>query len=506
MSLKRNVFASYASQAYVTLVGIVMIPMYLRYMGPEAYGLVGFFAVLQSLFQLLDMGLTPTMSRETARYLGGAIDGTQLRRLMRALEGIFLAGAIFGCTVLALSANIIATRWLKVSHLSLKEVSYSVILMGLIVGLRWVGGLYRGAINGFERLVWLSGFNAVAATARFVLVIPFFILIGTTPTEFFSYQLAVAIFEIFILVVLTYKLLPKNEVGISGAWNWRPIASVVKFSLSIAFTSSAWILVTQADKLLLSKILPLADYAYFTLAVLAASGVFMLSGPISIVLLPRMTRLNAASDEQGLISIYRKATQVISLLAFSAALMLAFFAERILWAWTGDGAVAQAAASVLRLYALGNGVLALSAFPYYLQFAKGDMRLHVLGNVLFVMVLIPSLIWAASRYGTIGAGYAWLSSNLVYFLVWVPKVHRRFATGLHMHWLFRDVGIIVLLSLVAVYAAEAFLPWPAGRLATAVELGVVSAVVVAVAAFGVDLVRERVATTFATFFWRRKRA
>jgi O-antigen/teichoic acid export membrane protein len=64
MSLKRNILANYASQTYVTLIGILMLPVYLRYMGAEACGLVGFFTMLNALFQLLDMGLTPTLARE----------------------------------------------------------------------------------------------------------------------------------------------------------------------------------------------------------------------------------------------------------------------------------------------------------------------------------------------------------------------------------------------------------------------------------------------------------
>lgn len=89
MSLKKNILTNYVSQIYVTLIGIVMVPMYVRYMGAEAYGLVGFFAMLQACFQLLDMGLTPTMARETARFNGGATDALSLRRLLRAMEGIF---------------------------------------------------------------------------------------------------------------------------------------------------------------------------------------------------------------------------------------------------------------------------------------------------------------------------------------------------------------------------------------------------------------------------------
>ena len=73
MTLKKNLLANYASQIYVTVIGIVMVPLYVRYMGAEAYGLVGFFAMLLVWFNLLDMGLTPTVARETARFHGGAI-------------------------------------------------------------------------------------------------------------------------------------------------------------------------------------------------------------------------------------------------------------------------------------------------------------------------------------------------------------------------------------------------------------------------------------------------
>ena len=40
MSLKFNIAANYASQLYTTLIGIVLVPWYLRYMGVEAYGLM----------------------------------------------------------------------------------------------------------------------------------------------------------------------------------------------------------------------------------------------------------------------------------------------------------------------------------------------------------------------------------------------------------------------------------------------------------------------------------
>ena len=467
-----------------------MVPFYVKYMGAEAYGLVGFFAMLQAWFQLLDMGLRPTMARETARFNGGASNAISLRRLLRALEGIFIGVAMLGCAAMVAGSGFIARSWLKVQQLPVAEVQHAIMLIAIIIALRLVCGLYRGAINGFERLVWLSSFNAAVATSRFVLVIPLFIYIGSSPTEYFRFQLLVAVLELATLVIKTYGLLPKLEAGKRIPWQWEPLRGVLKFSLSIAFTSSIWVMVTQTDKLVLSKILPLADYAYFTLAVLVAGGVLVVSGPISGALLPRMAKLSAQGNEAGLIQLYRNATQLVGVIAIPAALVLAFFAEQVLWAWTGDMEIARKTAPVLTLYAVGNGVLALGAFPYYLQFAKGDMRLHLIGNFWLLVVLIPSLIWATWQYGVIGAGYAWISANSIYFLLWVPKVHSRFVKGLHLKWALKDVGTTVYLALTAATLMRYLIKWPEDRLFVALGVASISFILVFICAAGSTWIRK----------------
>ena len=113
MTIKRNVIANYIGQSYVTLVGILFVPSYVKYMGAEAYGLVGFFAMMQAWFLLLDMGLTPTMSREVARFQGGAVDVMTLRGLLRTLEGIFGGVALLGMAGILASSGFIASKWLK---------------------------------------------------------------------------------------------------------------------------------------------------------------------------------------------------------------------------------------------------------------------------------------------------------------------------------------------------------------------------------------------------------
>jgi O-antigen/teichoic acid export membrane protein len=487
MSIRRNILAFSASQLYVTLIGLVMLPIYVKYLGVEVYGLVGFFVVLQAWFQLLDMGMSPTLARETARHQGGGVSGPNLRRLLRSLEGVFLGIALLGAVLFILGADQIAEHWLNVQQLTRIEVTSALKLMALIIALRWLGELYRGVILGFEHMVWLSGFNAAIATVRFVLVIPLFVWVGNSAEAFFFFQLCVAAMEALLLTHKAYALLPAAPAG-AIRWSWRPLRHIVEFSAAMALANVVWISVSQIDKLLLSGLLTLADYGRFTLAVMAAGGLLILASPIVAVLMPRLTVLYAQADEAALLSLYRQATQWAGLLAWSACGVLAWQAERVLWVWTGDATLAAQAAPTLCLYALGNATMAVSAFPYYLQFAKGRLRLHLLGTFLFVLTLLPCLIWATGRFGAVGAGGAWLTVNVIYFLVWVPVAHARYAPGLHARWLFHDVVPIAALALVAGLASR-WLPWPEGRLLAGLQLLTVSVCVLMVSAMGSSWVR-----------------
>ncbi len=499
MTLKRNILASYASQIYVTVVGILMVPLYIQYMGAEAYGLVGFFTMLQAWFNLLDLGLTPTISRETARFNGGAIDALTLRRLLRALEGVFIGTALLGSAGLMAVAGSVASNWLKVQQLPLEEVQQAIMMMAVIVALRWIGGLYRSVINGFERIFWLSGFNIAVATARFVLIIPIFLYLGTSPSYFFTFQLLVAVVELVILIAQSYHLIPKVINSKRTTWEWAPLRGVLKFSLSIAFTSSVWVMVTQTDKLVLSKLLPLADYAYFSLAVLIAGGVLIVSTPITSALLPRMTKLSAEGNDEEMIRLYRNATQLVSVIAMPVALVLAIFAEQVLRAWTGDTELALKAAPVLTLYALGNGVLTFGAFPYYLQFAKGDVRLHLMGNIYFLILLIPGLIWATISNGAVGAGYAWLIANVLYFIIWVPRVHSKFMEGMQNQWLKKDIGLILAPGLVTTLLIHRFVIWPDSRVFSVLIILAIGFFVVTVCLLSSSLIRSRISIMLRSF-------
>jgi O-antigen/teichoic acid export membrane protein len=492
VGLSKTFIASYLSQAYVTLIGLVLMPVYLSYMGAENYGLVGFFLMMQGWFQLLDIGMTPTISREAARFNSGVGSASELRQLVRFLQVVFFSVAVSATVLFSTAADSIASEWLTFHELERSEVVLALHLIGGLVSLRWACGLFRGIVIGFEKLIWLALFNVGIATMRFVLVVPVLAFVGSSATEFFVYQIGVSVFELGLLIWKSHRLLPRSIEAAPRRRNWVHLRVVSRFSLTIALTGAISIVVTQVDKLALSKLITLNEFGYFTAAVLVASGVTMIIAPIGTVLQPRLTNLSASREEGHLFAVYRAATQLFVLLAIPAVLVMAAFPEQLLWAWTGDRDLSGIAAPTLALYAVGNGLMALGALPYYLLFARGNLRLHLIGSVLFAAAFVPLCIWGAVVRGPVGAGLALILVAAAYLLLWVPRIHREFAQGLHRRWIVEDIAPIVLPAAVGAVLCRLFLSMSADRLLLGLQLAAVAAFCLLLAGSGSNWARAKV--------------
>src|SRR5437773_11955991 len=81
-----NILANLAGQGWSIIISLFVIPLYIKLLGIEAYGLIGFYVMLQALSQALDLGLSPTINREIARYSGRTEKPGAVRDLLRTPE------------------------------------------------------------------------------------------------------------------------------------------------------------------------------------------------------------------------------------------------------------------------------------------------------------------------------------------------------------------------------------------------------------------------------------
>lgn len=433
-----------------------MLPIYLQYLGAEAYGLVGFFAVMQAWLNLLDVGLSPTLSRQMAHDRGhGGLGLTRARQLLRSIEILFLMlGVLIGLSIW-LSSSWIADHWLDVRSLSHAEVAYCISLMGVIIAIRWFASLYRSGIQGLECQVWLNSTNIILATLRYVGVWIMLKWIAQDATAFFEFQFYVSVIELLVLAYKLYRNLPSSNRPIFEL-SLPSLKSVLPFAGSVAYTTSLWIVLTQVDKLILSHVLPLKEYGYFALTVVVANGILSCSGPISQALLPRMTFLLSQGKEDAMLDLYRKASALTIGLMAPLTGTIALFSEELLFAWTGDRAASHWAAPVLVWFSLGNGILAVGAFQYYLQYAHGKMKLHVLISTVNALIQVPILAYAAINYGALGAAVSSFVIRLICFFIWTFVIHRSFAPGLHWKWLSNDIAPLALTTCLSLAVLSVF--------------------------------------------------
>lgn len=451
MSIRKNAIANYIGQIYLAILGIVIVPFYVERLGAEGYGLVGFFALLQGWMQLLDMGISTMLAREASRSRFDLVEAFRFKRLQQLILILF---ALIACIVAVLSFGArewLATSWLKTT-LPKETVIFALSCIVISVCIRWQSGPLRSTLMGLERQVQLNVVNMVLATFRFPGSVVVLILTQDSIDAFFQYQIVISCVEFFLLWIIVKKYIPSKEAIPLPDWEFlSSIKPTLKFSLGIAFTSAVWVLITQLDKLLLSSLLPLKEYGYFTMAVTAAGGISLLSGPLSQAVSPRLAALHAQNNKSEIVSVYRSASRVMAMIIAPVSILTGTFSREIVYIWTGSWVISDNVAPIMHWYAWGNGALALTGLSYYLQCAYGNIRLHIIGNVIFALTIIPAIYFATKHFGAVGAAKVWCTSNFLFMIIWTGIVHKKFIPKQHLKWILNDVTPFLTMPVALYY-------------------------------------------------------
>ena len=488
-SLKRNVIASYVGQATASVTGILMLPVFVKYLGTEAFGLVGFFAMLQSWSMLLDMGMTPTLSRELARFTAGVLSQERVVKMIRALEWIFAGLGLLCAVSVILSAGWISHHWLKARAISQDEIGLCVALMGGMLGLQWLGAVYRSGLVGLERIVILNVATIIAVVIRTVGSLLVLKYGSVRPSAYFAFNATASAAEVVAYRVLFYRLFSMKGAGLWPLFN--SLRGSRAMAGGMAFLSTLWIVVSQSDKLTLSWLLDLSSYGTFAVAVSLAAGINQLAAPMLQSLQPRFVALAAQGEKAGLEDLYRTSTQLIVVGLFALAGTMACFSAPLLRAWTGNAELAEQGARTLSLYVIGNAIASVMSLAFTVQFAFGRLRWQVVGSCVFGLFWIPGGYLAARYAGAVGTGTVWLICNAVYMVSWLSYIHSRILPGLWHRWLFADVGLIVLVE-GALLAGARLMGMPFfGRLQVLAALGLVTMILALIALLVAPLARRQ---------------
>lgn len=442
----RNVVANLAGRAWAALMSFAFVPLYLRLLGIEAYGLIGFFASLMVVFTVLDLGLGITVNRGLARESASGAIGESARNFFATIGAIYWAMAVAIGAAVALLAPVIVRDWLNPATLDPAEAVLAVRAMGLTAMLRWPTALYVGALMGLQRQVQLNIITAAFATAAGAGAVVVLTLVERSVTAYFLWQAAVAGAQILFLRRVAWRglALPGHRPKVAFAH----LRDSLGFSAGMTGVALLSVVLVQSDKLLLARLLPLDAFGHYALAA-AVAGVLTVAGSaIESATFPALARVVVLRDEEGERRLYHDVSQASALLIVPVTMAVVLFADELLRAYLGDPRLAAQTRRLLATLAAGNGILAMMMLPLSLQLAHGWTRLSLYKNVVAVMLFVPLLYLLVTTFGAIGAAFTWLALTVGYLLIEVPIMHRRLLRGDAARWFAHDLGVPFGASLV----------------------------------------------------------
>jgi O-antigen/teichoic acid export membrane protein len=442
ISIRRNTVANYIGTFCQAVLGFLFVPLYIKYLGIESYGLIGFSVSLSALLRLADLGLSATLSREFARYSVLPESAERMRSLLKTLQTVYWTISVFVGIIVVAMAPLIARHWINSGSLDVATVQNAVMLMGLTAVFQGPMSLYTGGIFGLQRHVLGNMINSVLAVFRFGGVVLALALFSPTLNTFFVFQLGVASIGSLCASTILWRLLPYT--GITSHFQMSQLKSVWRFAAGMSINSVLGLILFQLDKIILIKILPLRIFGYYAVASTAAVAVTYLSSPLFATFLPRYTQLYAAGNNEGLKATYRRSCRLNALIAVPTVTLLAFFSKEALIIWTRNPDIAGNAHVFLSLLVVGYGLNQLACLPFALQVAAGWVKLAVYTNAAAVVILVPALVIVTRLYGGVGAALVWIVLNSIYVFIYVNLLHGRILRGEARQWY---AGIILPLVL-----------------------------------------------------------
>jgi O-antigen/teichoic acid export membrane protein len=203
------------------------------------------------------------------------------------------------------------------------------------------------------------------------------------------------------------------------------------------------LVLTQADKVLVSKLFSLRTFGYYALAWSVASAPLLVAGCVFNVIFPRMSALVSAGNKHLISESYHQGSQLMAVLILPIASVITVFSFHILRLWTGNPETAANTAPVLSMLMVGSAINAVLYLPYILQLAFGWTRLPFLAGLVSISVLVPLMFPMTRHFGLLGAASIWAVLNVLNMLIAVPIMHRRLLQRETWKY-YRDIGLPLL--------------------------------------------------------------
>jgi O-antigen/teichoic acid export membrane protein len=440
--LRTNILANFVGSGWIALLTLVATPIQIRLLGMEAYGLIGLITVLQIVFGTLDFGLSASVTQTIASDRSDKRSASA--PLTNSVASLYALMALVIGVLLWLTAGWIAVRWLQPDDLDRQTVLNGVRAIGIYVAFRWPIAFYTGVLTGIQRMDVLNALKSGAATLRIVVGL---LIIAVWPSVdlFLGWFAVSAVLELIAFGLATHRLAPELRPALR--FSMEALGSIWKFSLTMAAIALLSMLITQLDRILVSKMLSLEAFGYYSLAYTAGIAISLLQLAINSATLPSFAEA-ASHSKKELAVRYAKVSELTSFAVALPCFLLIFFASDILRLWVSDQAATNAGL-LLALLSAGFLINAVVSNAYLAAVATRKAAIPAVVNAVGLLLYAPMLFLLIDAFGAAGAAMGWAILNGYYIVTLVPAVHRKVLAEPIGPWLLRGLFVPIVVAAVA---------------------------------------------------------
>ena len=480
VQIHKSVAANVISGAWLGILIVVTTPWFIKDLGLEGFGLIGIWQLIFYVSLILDGGLGASCSRELSRYRGLNLARHRFRHLFALFERPIL---LLGLTIMVLittASNHIATQWLDMRTYRIDEVATAVRWMAVSVSLQFVTAFYLNVLTGLQRMGVMNAMQIFNNSVKY-LGGAIVLALSDGVLTFFVFQAVAA--GVGLLLV---RWIAVRSIG-GHASDGRVPAEVgslrrhMRFSGGMFFTAACGALVSNADRMVVSKMMTGEDLGKYMVALTAIGLLQTLVFAFHRAYFPRFCELHAAGNQMHLKAAYYGACRTVGTILIPLALLVFGFTPELFRVWLGWDTPDMVDLS--RWLLLGFTLSGVMWLPAAYQQAIGWTRLHASLMAATLLVGVPLTIFCVHRLGLVGASAMMVAHGVVEITAGLWIMNKVCFPGENLLWYRRVIVGPLLVGLPVVLLSRATLPHDLGRVSLAVWI-IVTVVAQALAVLG----------------------
>lgn len=393
MSVSRNSAYNLVGAALPIVLALATVPVYLKLVGPDRYGVLAIAWLLLGYFGLFDLGLGRATSQRIAA-LKDAPASDRAATFWTALCVNVVMGAVGALLFWPVSYYLFG-EFFRVDEALRPEVIAAAPLLALAVPIATTTGVLTGALQGRERFLEVNVISVISTTLFQLLPLAVAWLYGPyLPVVLLSALGARAL----ALVVLWYRC----QIDLVRGQPVRPDRKLVRPLLSyggwVMLTSMIGPLLVVSDRFLIGAILGAVVVGYYAVVFQLAERITVVPLALTNAMFPRLATVTG--EEAGRLS----ASAITAILAIMTPMMVAgvFILDPFLTVWVG-AEIAREVGFVGKILLTAYWINSLALVPYARLQATGRPDLVTKVLLAELPIYLPALYFAVTNFGLVGA-------------------------------------------------------------------------------------------------------